>query len=132
MSKRVLLVENKFGDRLVLKDHLSTVGCTIIGEAKDVDESMEKYEKLKPDMVVVGAVVPDIDGVAVVSRLIRMDGDAKILICVTRGQQSLALQALAAGAKDFIVKPINDRQLRRAVDSLSRQPDKLRFEGYDA
>ena len=114
---------------MVLRDYLTSLGCNVIGEAKNIDESIEKYTKSRPDFVVVDAVVPDVDGVAAVARLIRLDGTAKILVCVTRGQQSLGLQALSAGAMDFVLKPINIRQLHKSIQNLTKQPDNLRFEG---
>jgi two-component system chemotaxis response regulator CheY len=122
-------VQPKFGDRLVLKDCLYSIGCQVVGEAKDTDETLEKYDSLRPDFVVVDAVVPEVDGVACTSRLLRFDPDAKVLVCVSRGQQSLAIQSLSAGAKEFITKPINERQLKKAVMNMSRQPMNLTFEG---
>ena len=130
MSKRVLIVQPKFGDRLILRDHLASIGCNIVGEAKTTDEAVEKYDRLRPDFVIVDAVVPEVDGVAATAHLVRLDMEAKILICVSRGQQSLAIQALSAGAKDFVIKPINLRQLNKAIQSLTRQPGNLQFDTY--
>ena len=116
----------------MMKDCLYSIGCQVVGEAKDTEETLEKYENLKPDFVVVDAVVPEVDGVACTARLLRLDYEAKILVCVSRGQQSLAIQALSAGAKEFIIKPINERQLKKAVLNMSRQPVVLDSKGMVA
>jgi two-component system chemotaxis response regulator CheY len=66
----------------------------------------------------VDASVPDIDGVAAIIRLLREDPDAVIVICISRGQRALALEAMMVGAKDFITKPYDIRRLRRTINSL--------------
>lgn len=120
MTKRILLVQPGFGDRMVMKDFLYSLGYQVVGEVKDTDSALEEYGKLKPDFVIVDAVVPEVDGVVATTRLIRMDLEAKIIICVTRGQRSLAMESLAAGAKELIIKPFNQRQLHKALQSASR------------
>ncbi|MHB0912571.1 MAG: response regulator [Armatimonadota bacterium] len=115
MGKRILIVEDNFGDRMILRDHLASFGYSVVGEAKTIDESIEKYDKVRPDLVLIDAVIPDVDGVSAIMRILQVDYAANIIVCVTRGQQSLAMEALAAGAKDFITKPINPRTLHKAV-----------------
>ena len=121
MGKRALIVDDSFGDRLLMRDALASFGWHVVGEAKNFQESLEKYRVLKPDLVLMDAAIPDVDGVSAVLRLLREDGEANILMCVTRGQRVLAMEAIQAGAKDFITKPINPRQLRRVIQSLLRR-----------
>lgn len=118
MGKRVLIVDDSFGDRMVLRDMLISAGCSVVGEAKTVEESLEKYDKLEPDLVVMDAAIPDVDGVSAVMKLLRLDSQANVLICATRGQRMLALEAVQVGAKDFITKPLNLRQLRRVLQHI--------------
>jgi len=120
LGKRALIVDDSFGDRLVLRDALVSFGWHVVGEAKNFQESLEKYRVLKPDLVLMDAAIPDVDGVSAVLWLLREDNEANILMCVTRGQRTLALEAIQAGAKDFVTKPINPRQLRRVIQSLVR------------
>lgn len=115
MAKRVLIVEDSFGDRLILKDHLYSLGYSIAGEAKSIDESVEMYDKVRPDLVILDAVVPETDGISAIYKLLQLDMDACIILCVTRGQRGLAMEAMTAGAKDFVTKPINPRALQRAI-----------------
>jgi two-component system chemotaxis response regulator CheY len=118
LSKRVLIVDDSFGDRMVLRDYLLSFGYHVAGEARGGEESIEKFQSLKPDLVLLDAAMPDMDGVSVVRELRRKDHEASVLICVSRGQRSLAMEALGAGAKDFITKPIDPRRLRKAVQKL--------------
>jgi two-component system chemotaxis response regulator CheY len=118
LGKRVLIVDDSYGDRLVLRDALVSIGYQVVGEAKNLQESLEKYESIKPDIVIMDAAIPDDDGVSAVKKLLRLDLNANILMCVSRGQRALAMEALQVGAKDFITKPINVRQLMRVLNQL--------------
>ena len=106
---------------MVLRDALASVGCSVVGEAKTVQDAVEKFESLEPDLVVVDVTLPDVDGVAAVRRIIYKDPDACILMCTGNGQRALAMEALGAGAMDFIVKPINPRKLLKAVQMITRR-----------
>lgn len=117
MAKRVLIVDGSFGDRMVMRDFLISLGHRVVGEARNYLESFDKYRELRPDIVMMGASVPDMDGVAAVSQILRFDPDAVILMCVNRGQRSIAMEAMQVGAKDFITKPLNIRQLRRVIQA---------------
>lgn len=115
MATRVLIVDSSYGERMILKDLLFSAGCHVVGEAKTLDESVESYRRLQPDIVIMAISVPDVDGVSGVMRLLRLDYNARVLICASRGQRALALEALRAGAKDLIIKPFTLRHLARAV-----------------
>ena len=118
MGKRILVVEDSFGDRMVLRDYLVSFGYSIVGEAKNIDESLEKYRKLQPDLVLMDAAIPDSDAVSGMMKLFRVDPDVNVLVCVSRGQRMLAMEAIAAGAKDFVTKPFNPRSLHKALKSV--------------
>ena len=118
MGKRILIVEDGFGDRMVLRAFLASFGYQVVGEAKNIQESLEKYRKLRPDLVLMDAAIPDVDGVSAVMQLLREDHAVNVLVCVSRGQRVLAMEAIQAGAKDFVTKPINPRSLRKAVQRL--------------
>lgn len=118
MGKRVFIVEDGYGDRMILRDFLVSLGYQVVGEAKNIDESLEKYDKLRPDLVLMDAAIPDSDAVSAMMKLSLMDPDVKVLVCVTRGQRALAMEAIQAGARDFITKPISVRSLHKAVRNV--------------
>ena len=121
MAKRTLLVSGSFADRMVLRDALASVGCSVVGEARNVQDAVEKYKNIEPDLVVIDVTLPDVDGVAAVRRIIYDHPDACILMCAGNGQRALAMEALGAGAMDFVVKPVNPRKLMKAVQMITRQ-----------
>ena len=106
---------------MVLRDVLASIGCQVVGEAKTVDESVEKYESILPDLVVMDVSLPDVDGVAAVRRIIYKDPHAVILICASNGQRARAMEALGAGAKDFVVKPLNPRKVLKTIQLMSKE-----------
>ncbi len=118
MSKRVIIADGGFGDRMILRDYLSSFGCHVAGEAKCGEEAVKKFHDLKPDLLVLDAGLRDMDGVEVVRHIMLDDREATILICVANGQRSLAVEALSAGAKEFITKPIDARKLKRMLHRL--------------
>ena len=118
MGKRIFIVNDGLGDRMTLRDVLISLGYQVAGEAKNGRESLEKYGSLKPDLVILDATMRDMDGVCVVRELLQQDLDANILICAGHGQRSLAMEAVQAGARDFITKPISPRRLHKAVRRL--------------
>ncbi len=121
MAKRTFVVSGGFGDRMVLRDVLASIGCQIVAEANTGQEFVEKYADIKPDLVVMDASLPDMDGVAAVRQILYKDPDASILICAGNGQRALAMEALGAGAKDFVVKPLQPRKVHKAIQLLSKE-----------
>ncbi len=115
MGKRVLIGAYGFADRMVLRELLASLGYHVVGEAKEGRAVIERYQDLKPDLVVVELPMPDMDGVATVREIRYQDPDATVLICASRGQRGLATEALHAGAKDLVLKPIQPRRLHRAI-----------------
>lgn len=118
MGKRILIAEHGFLDRMILRDHLVSFGYHIVGEARGGRESVEKFRRLKPDLLLLDATMQDMDGVSIVRELLKEDREISVLICVANGQRAVALEALSAGAKDFITKPIDPRRLRRIIQQI--------------
>jgi two-component system chemotaxis response regulator CheY len=104
---------------MILSGLLASFGYTVVGQARNTQESIEKYQDLKPDLVVMDVAIPDADGVSAIRRLLYIDETANIIVSVSNGQRSLAMEALSAGAKDFITKPINPRSLQKVLRSAS-------------
>ncbi len=121
LSKRVLVVNDSFADRMMLRDLLISLGYSVVGEAKDGRESLEKYKELKPDLVIVDVAMRDMDGPSTVRELTLIDPDATILMCASHGQRALAMESLQAGAKDFIIKPINPRRFMKTLMDLLKE-----------
>jgi two-component system chemotaxis response regulator CheY len=120
MAIRVLISDDAIFMRTMLKDILKKEGYEIVGEARTGQEAVEKYKELRPDLVTMDIVMPDKDGIQAVKEITEFDPQAKILMCSAMGQQSLVIEAIQAGARDFVVKPFQpSRVLEAAARVLS-------------
>lgn len=105
MSKRILVVDDAMFMRTAVKKILGEAGFEIVGEAENGEAAVQKYGELKPDAVIMDVTMPIMDGIAAAKSIIESDPSAKIVMCTALGQQNLVIEALKAGAKDYIVKP---------------------------
>jgi two-component system chemotaxis response regulator CheY len=115
MAVRILLADDLYFMRMVQKEVLEANGYTIVGEAADGRQAVEKYEELRPDVVVLDITMPEMNGLQVMEKILQMDPEARIIICSAIGQQNLIMDAINAGIKDFIVKPFKPERLLSAI-----------------
>src|SRR5262245_10572096 len=94
--------------RTMISDILAQAGFEIVGEAETGAQAVEKYRQLMPDM----------GGIDAVREIVKNDPDAKILMCSAMGQQALVVEAIQAGAKDFVVKPFQPSRVLEAVQRV--------------
>lgn len=115
MSHRILIVDDAAFMRMMIKDILSKNGYTIVGEAGDGAQAVEKYKELTPDLVTMDITMPEMDGITAVKEIRKMNPNAKIIMCSAMGQQAMVIDAIQAGAKDFIVKPFQADRVLEAI-----------------
>ena len=115
MAERILIADDLSFIRLVQREALSSGGYQIVGEASTGREAVEKYAALKPDLIVLDITMPEMNGLAAMKRILEADPGARIIICSAIGQQSLIVEAIKAGARDFIVQPFKPERLLRAI-----------------
>ncbi|MFH1398071.1 MAG: response regulator [Candidatus Omnitrophota bacterium] len=124
---RVMIVDDALFMRKMLTKTLTEAGHEVLAEAGNAKEAVEKYKKFKPDLVTMDIVMPlmeEMDGIGAVKEIIRIDPKAKILVCSVMGQQSLVVEAIRSGAKDFVIKPIKPERLIEAVNKALMSQDK--------
>lgn len=114
---KVLIVDDAAFMRMMLKDILNKNGLEVVGEAVNGADAIEKYRELQPDIVTMDITMPDMDGITSVKEIRSFHPQAKIIMCSAMGQQPMVLEAIQAGAKDFIVKPF---QADRVIDSINK------------
>ncbi|MDD5668888.1 MAG: response regulator [Candidatus Omnitrophica bacterium] len=117
---RVMIVDDALFMRKMLSDILKKENIEICGEAENGKDAIEKYQQLKPDLVTMDIVMPkveEIDGVGAVREIMKVDPQAKIIMVSAMGQHSLVVEAIQAGAKDFVTKPF---QPSRVVEAVKR------------
>jgi len=101
--------------RAMIKDILTANGYEVVGEATNGAEALVRYEELRPDLVTMDITMPEMDGVTAVKQLMSRFPDAKVIMVSAMGQQALVVDAIQAGAKDFVVKPFDVNRFLEAV-----------------
>ncbi|MDG0809505.1 response regulator [Cohnella rhizosphaerae] len=120
----ILVVDDAAFMRMMLKSILQKGGHEVVGEAENGAVAVEKYAMLKPDLVTMDITMPVMEGIEAV-RLIRAGHpEARIVMCSAMGQQGMIIQAVQAGAKDFIVKPFQEDRVIEAVNKLLKAEGK--------
>ncbi|MFB1081004.1 response regulator [Jeotgalibacillus sp. JSM ZJ347] len=118
---KVLVVDDAKFMRMTLKNVLENSSFQVVGEAENGEEAVEKYKSLSPDLVTMDITMPVLDGISAAKEILKADPKANIIMCSAMGQQKMVIEAIEAGAKDFIVKPFDGT---RVVDALSRVVNK--------
>lgn len=115
MAVRVLVVDDAAFMRMMVKDILTKNGYEVVGEAENGMKALEKYQELKPDLTTMDIAMPEMDGISAVKEIKKVDPNAKIVMCSAMGQQAMVIEAIQAGARDFIVKPFQPDRVLEAV-----------------
>ncbi|MBR7552899.1 response regulator [Allobacillus sp. GCM10007491] len=118
MAKKILIVDDAAFMRMMIKDILVKNGFEVVGEAQDGVEAVEKYAELQPDLVTLDITMPEKDGLTALKEILSADSDAKVIMCSAMGQQSMVIDAIQAGAKDFIVKPFQADRVLEAINKV--------------
>jgi len=121
VKARVLVVDDAIFMRKMVSDILEGHGMEIVGEADNGQLAVEKYKELKPDLVTMDIIMPEMNGIDSVREIMSVDPQARIVMCSALGQQALVQDALAAGAKDFLIKPFNPSRVIEVVTKILGQ-----------
>lgn len=117
MANKILIVDDAAFMRMMIKDILSKNGYEVVGEANDGADALEKFKELQPDLVTMDITMPEMDGIAALKEIKQIDPNAKVIMCSAMGQQAMVIDAIQAGAKDFIVKPF---QADRVIEAIKK------------
>lgn len=120
MAKGILIVDDASFMRMMIKDILTKNGFEVVGEAENGAIAVEKYKELNPELVIMDITMPEMDGIQAVKEIININPNAKIIMCSAMGQQAMVIEAIQAGAKDFIVKPFQHERVVEAVKKALR------------
>ena len=102
---RVLIADDASFMRQMIRDIIDSEGYEVVGEATDGVEVVEKFKELHPDVIMMDIVMPKRSGIDAVKAIIEIAPKATVVMCSALGQETLVMEAIQAGAKDFIVKP---------------------------
>ena len=118
MSKNILVVDDAAFMRMMIKDILTKNGYNVAGEAENGAKALEKYNEVKPDLVLMDITMPEVDGIQALKNIKAADPNAKVIMCSAMGQQAMVIEYIQAGAKDFIVKPFQPDRVLEAVKKV--------------
>ncbi|MBV7272268.1 response regulator [Clostridium thailandense] len=116
---KILIVDDAAFMRMMIKDILEKNGFEVVGEANNGLKAVELYKKEKPDVVTMDITMPDMDGIEAVKAIKAFDPGAKIIMCSAMGQQTMVMDAIKAGARDFIVKPFQPDRVLEAIKKIT-------------
>lgn len=120
-GKTALIVDDATIVRLMLRKMLGRNGLVVVGEAEEGEEAIRLYEENKPDVVTMDITMPGMDGITATRRIVQKFPNAKIIMVSALGQESKVREAIAAGARDFIVKPLKEDRLISSIKRVLRQ-----------
>lgn len=116
MGKKVLIVDDAAFMRMMIKDILTKNGFDVVGEAADGAQAVEKFKELTPDLVTMDITMPEMDGITALKEIKKIDPNSIVIMCSAMGQQAMVIDAIQAGAKDFIVKPFQAERVLEAIN----------------
>lgn len=117
MSK-ILIVDDAAFMRMMVKDTLKKGGYEELFEAVDGADAVEKFKEIGPDLVIMDITMPNMDGLEALKSIKSIDSSANIVMCSAMGQESMVIDAIKSGAKDFIVKPFKPDRILKTVGSI--------------
>lgn len=117
MAKNILVCDDAAFMRMMIKDILTKNGYNVAGEAENGAKAVEKYNELKPDLVLMDITMPEMDGIQALKKIKATDPSAMVIMCSAMGQQAMVIESIQSGAKDFIVKPF---QADRVLDAVRK------------
>lgn len=118
MARTVLICDDALFMRTMLAEIMEQAGFEVAGQASTGAEAVSLYRALRPDLVTMDIIMPDMGGIEAVKSIIGEFPDANIVMCSAMGQQALVIEAIQAGARDFVVKPFQPARVLEAVQRV--------------
>ncbi len=124
MAITVLVVDDSKTSRKMLSDVLTRMGLEVIGEAVNGEEGFLKYKELRPDIVTMDITMPVMNGLESLLLIKHEDANAKVVMITAAGQKNNLMQAVKAGAEEFLTKPLEEEEIRRVITEISSRIEK--------
>ena len=118
MANNILIVDDAAFMRMMLKNILTKGGYQIADEAQDGAQAVEKFAATNPDLVIMDITMPNLDGIGALKKIRELNPAAKVIMCSAMGQEAMVVEAIKAGAMDFIVKPFQADRLLAAISRV--------------
>ena len=124
MSRRVLIADDAAFMREMLAEILGDAGYEVCGQAADGSQAVSMFQEHSPDVLTLDIVMPRKSGLEALREIMALDPGACIVMCSALGQEALVVEALEAGARDFVVKPFKPDQVTQVIEkALAKAAD---------
>ena len=114
---KILIVDDAEFLRVRLTKMLDTDGFQVF-QAENGVKAVELYKEIHPDIVLMDVTMPEMDGLTALKTIVAFDAKAKVIMLTALGQESVVLEAVKSGARDFIVKPFEHDRVMKAIGKL--------------
>ena len=114
---RIMVVDDAAFMRMRCKKLLVQLGHEVT-EAATGSQAVEAYKKNPPDMVLLDITMPDMDGITALKEIREFDPNARVAMVTAMGQQSMVIEALKAGVRDFVIKPFDQDRVLAAINKI--------------
>jgi len=121
MKNRILVADDAKFMRKLLAKILEEGGYEVVAEAETGSDAIALYERIKPDLVTMDLVMPDMSGIDAIKEIVSRDPKARIVVVSAMGQQSLVSEAMSAGARDFVVKPFHPSVVLEVIGRVLKE-----------
>lgn len=118
MAKTVLIVDDALFMRNLLRDIFEPAGWQVVAEAENGVQAVAQFRTHQPDLVTMDIVMPELGGIDAMKRILSEYPQACVVMCSALGQESMVMEAIKSGARDFIVKPFQDAQVLEIVERV--------------
>lgn len=115
---RILVVDDSFYMRTIIKNMLLDAGYEIVGEAGTAAEAMEQIKKLNPGLVTLDLILPDNNGTDLLQKIKEEHPEIKIVVVSAVGQELILSKANDLGASDYITKPFEEREVLETIKQV--------------
>jgi two-component system, chemotaxis family, chemotaxis protein CheY len=114
---KVLVVDDAEFLRVRLTKMLTAEGHEVF-QAENGVKAVAVYQEIHPDVVLMDVTMPEMDGLTALKEIVRLDAKAKVIMLTALGQESVVLEAVKSGARDFVVKPFEQERVMKAITKI--------------
>lgn len=123
MARTALVVDDVAFARRIIKEILIAAKYNVVGEASNGEDAIKQYNALKPDFVTMDVVMPGKGGIEATRAILDQNKSAKIILVSALAHENLLMEAINAGARDYIVKPFSPDEILKSIEKLFEEED---------